>query len=200
MIQHWGVKSFNLISPIWLSSLIILWREREIIEGKSEQSSKQTALHSHTEVVVRGGHLSPVSQQAEPTLAGGYDFLYLWRCMMCRGRAGQRGRSFRGSTDPASLYNMSAQRMQAELPNIVASYVVWFPPDNNKWGNNRGVTLQTWLQLWGMWSEKSIRCRSFFECSDRKQNCAHLQLWSHFNNVQLLAKETNICLAGRELN
>lgn len=44
------------------------------------------------------GHLSPVSQQAEPPLAGGYDFLYLW---MCRGTACQRG-----STDP-DTHNVS---------------------------------------------------------------------------------------------
>lgn len=76
---HW-FRDSALGSQILLTGTIIRY-QRETTGGKREQSLKQTPPHSQTE---GGGHLSPVSEQADPPLAGGYDFFYLWRCVMYR--------------------------------------------------------------------------------------------------------------------
>lgn len=50
--------------------------QTETAEEKERAAINQTPLQAQT---VGRRHLSPVSQQTQPPLAGGYDLLYLWR-------------------------------------------------------------------------------------------------------------------------
>lgn len=54
----------------------IMTSKKDTAVGKEREDINQTALQAQS---VRRGHLSPVSEQTQSPLAGGYDFLYLWR-------------------------------------------------------------------------------------------------------------------------